>query len=501
MRHCIFANPWLALLGLSLSSFLGCVDFTIVNTALPAIQSSLGATINQLQWIINIFMLTLTALMVVVGRLADIYGRRLVLYVGMAFFAVSSLGAGLASNIYYLIFFRLLQGIGISILYTIPIAIISDLFPENQRGKATGILIGANGFGLAIGPVIGGFIVSILSWRWIFMINLPIVLFSFLCCFKTVRESKSKEHGNKIDWYGFLLLIITLPAFILALVQGNVWGWDSGTIIFLFTITFIGCLLFYFVEKKAESPIIHFKFFTNQIFAAAIFANFALAFFYTVDFFLMPLYLHNIHLQTAYQIGLTILPATALVALLSPLVGYAVDKVGAKKVLLVGFISFTISALLQTYFSAQTSTAFIIFAFIFLGIGWACILSPSIVAALSSVPESISGVAIGTLGTLHNLGGAIGLAIGTVIYHYRAQIAVLTGKNNLVGQWIDQAIADPEHAVAIIQEHTKMNLSAANTLFQHFFVSGYNGAMWLLFLLAVIAFFIVLLGLRGKKNT
>ncbi len=497
-------TSWIALIGICLASFLGCIDFTIVNTALPSIQTELNTTVTTLQWVINIFMLTLAAFMVVMGRIADIYGRRRLLYIGMALFGLSSLGAGLSHSISWLILFRCLQGVAVAILYTVPVAMIPSLFPRELRGKATGILIGVNGFGLAVGPVIGGFILSVLSWHWVFYINLPIILLSLAFCLKTLPESMSHEHGKRIDWWGFILLVIALPTVVLATVEGSAWGWTSTATLGLYAVSAVSLGLFYIVEQRSTSPIISFKLFANRPFIVGILANVALAFFYTLNFFLLPLYLHNLLFETGFEIGLVLLPATALVALLSPVVGTIVDKVGPKKVLMVGFLLFIGSSFLQSFFSADTSMPYILGSLILLGIGWACILSPSIIAALSAVPESISGVAMGSLGTLHNFGGAMGLAIGTALYHSQATwrlIRDLTQQALNVGSWASGVVADPDNAIQLIQQYASTNLQTAQHVFAQSFSQGYQAAMWLLVGVSVLAFLSVLLGSNKRSKT
>jgi len=496
------AKAWVGLIGLCLASFLGCIDFTIVNTALPAIQTSLNAGIAELQWIINIFMLTLSALMVVKGRLADIYGRRRLLYIGITIFAIASLGAGLSPTIEWLIFFRLIQGIGVAILYTVPIAIIPSLFSTDKRGKATGILIGVNGLGLAIGPVIGGFIVSALSWRWIFFVNLPVIMLSILFCLNAIPESKNLDQGAKIDWLGLALLIIGSPLLVLATVQGSSWGWTSVTTLGTYAIALISLLAFYVVERRNDSPIIQFELFKGRVFLAAITANFSLAFFYTVLFFLLPLYLHNVRGQSSDQIGLTLLPATLMVALLSPLVGNILDKRGPKLILLIGFALLAVSAILQLSFDANSSIGFIIATLVLFGIGWGCILSPSIVAALSSVPETVGGVAMGSLGTLHNFGGAIGLALGTVVYNVLAKnnlLAHLAAQHIASGMWVAPIISNPDTAVQNLQATIGIDRMNAEQLVNQFFIHGYHGAMGLLLVMTVVVFLIVAFSFPNKK--
>ncbi|MGB6977209.1 MAG: MFS transporter, partial [Gammaproteobacteria bacterium] len=353
-----------ALIGVSMASFLGCIDFTIVNTALPAIQMTFHATVTQLQWIITIFILALSTCMVIMGRLADIYGRRLILYIGMIVFGLASLGAGLSANIYWLILFRLIQGASCAILYTATGAIVASAFPEQERGKAMGILFGVNGIGLAIGPVLGGVIISALNWRWVFLVNIPIIMISLFICFISVNESKNREHGTEIDWLGLVLLMIGLVCLILGVTQGSVWGWSSAITLSLFAIAGLALILFYKVEIKTSAPIIQFHLFINRMFITSIVATFALAFFYCVAFFLMPLYLRNMRNESGYMIGFMLLPTMVTVAILSPLVGRLVDQLGPKILLISGLAFFVLSAWLQTRFKVDSSLIYILSAFI-----------------------------------------------------------------------------------------------------------------------------------------
>ncbi len=497
-------SNWRALIGISIAGFLGCLDLTIVNTALPAIQANLNLTVTQLQWIMTILLLALTAFMVISGKLADLYGRRLCLYLGMILFALSSLGVGFSSDIQFLIVFRFLQGLSIAFLYTAPVAIIPSIFPAHHQGRATGLLIGANGLGLALGPVIGGLIVSTIGWRWIFFINPPIILISFIFCWNQLVESKSNTTNRKIDWYGFVLLLITVPAGILALVQGETWGWLSLPIISLFLITIIGLVIFYFVESKVTAPIIEFHLLANRIFLIGLTANFALAMFYAVNFFLIPLYLHYIHSLEGYQIGLSLLPATFMVAILSSTTGKIVSKYGPKWILCTGLLLFIISGILQSQFGVHTSIYVILFSYLLFGIGWACILSPSIVAALSSIPKESAGVGMGTVGTLHNLGGAIGLALGTLLYNLLSKselVSSLKKINIQSGDWVNQAIANTDNALKILQNNTTLDIHSITTLFHNYFLKGYQGAMWLVVISSLVAFFTVLMGLKSQKSS
>lgn len=495
-------RKWWVLFGVSIASFLGCIDFTIVNTALPAIQTSLNASVTQLQWIINLFILALSTFMVIMGRLADIYGRRLLLYIGMLVFGFSSLGAGLAVSIDWLLLFRLIQGISCAILYTASGAIVSNAFPAHERGKAIGMLFGINGIGLAVGPVLGGILVSALSWRWIFLVNVPAIVASLMICFVSVRESRNLEQGSNIDWLGLIALVIALPCLVLGITQGDAWGWSSVQTIVSFSVAIIMFIVFYVIEMRTDAPIIQFHLFANRLFITSVVATFSLALFYCLAFFLMPLYLHSIRNDSGYMIGLMLLPTTAAVALLSPFVGRMVDIYGPRIPLVLGFSFFVLSALLQTQFAVNSSLWHILLAFTLMGIGWACILGPSTVAALSSVPESMGAVAMGSSWTLHNIGGAIGLGVGVLIYRLYAQYALvnnLTNQHVALGSWVEEAVANPDVAVTLLQQHTNLSMSEILPLFHQFFIAGYQAAMWLLLLSSLMALGVVFVGMKEQK--
>lgn len=458
MQKRIFLDKrYWALFGVGISSFLGCMDFTIVNTALPSIQNSFNTSINQLQWVINIFVLALSANMVIMGRIADIYGRKRILYLGLFIFAISSFFAGVSPSINWLIFWRLIQGISAAIFYTTSGAIASNIFDIEERGSAMGIFFGISFTGLAAGPVLGGLIVGSVGWRWIFLINVPLVVICLLICWLTIAESNSLNSNKKIDYRGAVILMLGVTGLVFALTQANSWGWLSYKIILIFLFSGIMLALLYYEEKHITSPIINFSFFVNRKFISSIVATVGLAFFYCVAFFLMPLYLHLIKGESSYTIGLMLLPTTLCVALTSPYAGKIVDRKGPEKVLILGLFLFIFSAILQANFSSNSSIIILLIAFIFMGVAWGLIAGPSVVLAMSALPSSCEAFASGTLWTLHNIGGAIGLALGVAVY--REQV---TKHNNL-------------------------------------FIFGYRSAMYLLVVSSTIALIILLWNLRKEQ--
>lgn len=405
---------WLALAGIAIASFLGCIDFTIVNTAIPAIQRSLSAEVEQAQWIVTVFVMALSACMVAAGRLADLLGRRRLLYAGMLAFGAASLGAGLAQSMAALVAWRLLQGVACAGLYTTSAAIVAHTFPDSERGRALGLLFAANGLGLAIGPVAGGLLVASLGWRSVFLLNVPLIAAAFALCLGRVRESRGER--ARFDAAGFALLAAALPCVLLAIAHGGAWGWTSGATLGTAGAGLTLLLAFVLVERSVAAPLLQLSLFMNGRFLLAGLANFSLAFFYCAAFFLLPLYLSTVRGQDSGAIGWLLLPVTAVMAAVSPLAGRAADRFGTAPLLAGGFAFLALSAAMQAGFTVATNWAWVIAVLAAMGIGWGCILGPATVAALACVPPQLSGVAMGASWTLHNLGAALGLTIATVVF-------------------------------------------------------------------------------------
>ncbi|MCC3769352.1 MFS transporter [Streptomyces sp. UNOC14_S4] len=491
-------RKWWAFTGVGLISFLGCIDLTIVNTAAPQIQADLGASVTDLQLIVNMFIVALSMFMVTMGRLADTYGRRRVLYAGTVLFGLASLGAGLASSTGWLIAFRFLQGAAGAVLYTSTGAIVQNAFPAEQRGRAIGALYGVNGFGLAVGPLLGGVIVSALDWHWVFWVNVPLVVIALAICSFSVTESRNEEAGPGLDWAGLVLISLGIPAVVLAFTLGGTWGWSSGRTLGLLAFAVVVLIVFYFVERRAADPIISFKLFKHRAFLGAIVSDFALACFYTSVLFLIPLYLSEVRGHGGYATGALLLPCTAVMSVLSPFVGRFTDRFGPRKLLAFGFIMFTVSALLLTRLEADSSLGYLAASLVAMGIGWAFILGPATVSALSSVPERQAGLAVGSSWTFHNLGGAIGLAAAVVLFRSRGESSLtsaLADRGIPTGDWTHDVAADPERAADVLRDHTSLTDTDITKVFGDMFAHGTQAAMWLVAGTSVAA--LVVLGLLG----
>ena len=498
------ARKRLALAGLSLSAFVAYLDFAIVNTALPSIQRDLSLTFVELQWVMNIFVLALCIFMVNMGRFGDIFGRSVLLYTGLACFAAASLLAGLAPNGATLISARAFQGFAITMIVPSSLALVSQTASQSQQGRAMGIWTSITGVGLAIGPVAGGLLTSALSWRWIFLVNIPIVAIAFALCWVSVKEVTRRDTEERVDWAGFLLMIVGIGSLVSAVVQGPEWGWTSPATIALALAALVSFGLLYVVESKVQSPILKLALFANRAFLSGAFANFTLIGFAYSAFFLMPLYLRSIVGQEAYQTGFSMLPVTLLIVLVAPIAGRIVDRKGAKLPVLLGLLSLAASALVQSTLRENSSLLHILAGFVFVGLGWGLILSSAAFSAISSLPQTLSGTASGALWTVQNLGGSIGLAIAGTIFRHAERTSLMNGLaasdirlTQDQQDLIRSLLSDSSEAKRIIGEFPSGIAESLWPLFRNAFLHGYSCAFLFLLGLSLAAFLVVAATMRN----
>ena len=402
-------------IGLATASFLGCIDLTIVSTALPAITRDLTTTIGISQLVLSGFLTALAMFMVTAGRLGDRFGRRRVLLAGLAVFVVGSVAAALAPGIGWLIVARFVQGAACAVLYTGTSTLVEQLFPEGERGRAVGWLYAVNGVGLAIGPVLGGLLVPAFGWSSVFWINVPFGLVAIVLILAAVPAPEPAGH-TAADPAGQVLLAVTVAAAVAFVSLPESAGWLSVPVLSAATLAVLGAAGLIVVERRADQPLLDIALFTHPRFGAALLSDFFLAAFYASALLVLPPYLADRHDLGERTIGVSLLLVSATMALTSPRVGRWVDRVGPTTPLRYGFGALTIAAVATLIGGLSGSLVVLVTGFVFFGLGWASILAPATLAALSSVPAAESGFAIGASWTFHNLGGALGAAVAAAIY-------------------------------------------------------------------------------------
>lgn len=405
----------LAFIGISGAGFLAFLDFTVVNTALPVIQKELNMNLLSLQWILNIYLLVLAVLMVVSGKLGDIYGHRRVFYAGIIIFVIGSLTAGLAPHGSIIILGRFLQAIGASILFPIAAALLSEVFHDNST-KALGIYGAIGGAGLVIGPILGATLTTYLGWRYIFFINIPIGLLCLLACLPAVPASPINRH-IKIDWVGLVLFIIGMGSLVYGVIHSATAGFNSlSTWIFL-AIGLLGLITFIYFEKKVSQPLIDSGILTHPLFLLGAFSNMMAGITSNIALFFLPLYLHNTREISVMDTGIILSSITVSYIIFSTLLNRLEKKLGLISMLIAGITSSVVAALLQYLLNLSISAYVTILPCIFIGFTWAVGNILAVVAAHQSVTKDKIGVTTGTLFTFFNVGGSIALALAAVLFH------------------------------------------------------------------------------------
>ncbi len=415
-------RKWWTLGAMCLALFMIMLDNTVVNVALPSIQEDLGTTISGLEWIVNGYTLSFAVLLAVGGRLGDIFGRRKMFVVGVIVFTFASTTAGFAPNDFALVASRVLQGAGAAFMMPGTLSIITDAFPAHERGKAIGTWAGVSALALAIGPVLGGFLTEYVSWRAIFYINLPVGILAVLAALFIVRESRDTTVGRRVDLLGVGVLTVSLSALVLALIEGNAWGWGSPAVFGLIAASVLLMVVFVAVENRVKAPIIEFALFKSRNFIGAVTVAFIISFAMLGVFFFLALYMQNILGYSALEAGVRFLPTTLVIMVTAPLAGRLSDRIGPRWPMVVGMTLIATSLYLFSTIEVGTTFSGLWVGFMILGAGIGLTMSPMSTAAMNSVAKTKAGVASGVLSMFRMIGGTFGVAALGALFQNQAQV-------------------------------------------------------------------------------
>ncbi|HET7443106.1 MAG TPA: MFS transporter [Solirubrobacterales bacterium] len=409
-------RKWWTLGAMCFALFMIMLDNTVVNVALPSIQKDLGASISGLEWTVNGYTLSFAVLLATGGRLGDIFGRRRMFLAGVVIFAVSSATAGLAPDETALVVSRVAQGIGAALMMPGTLSIITDAFPANERGKAMGTWAGVSALALAVGPVLGGFLTEHVSWRAIFYLNIPVAIGAVLATIFAVRESRDTSVGRDVDYAGVAVLTAGLTALVLALVEGNSWGWGSPEVIGLLVGAAVALPLFVFVENRVKAPMVQFDLLSDRNFLGAVVVALIITFAMMGVFFFLALYMQDILGYTPLEAGIRFLPSTLMIVAVAPVAGRLADRFGPRWLIAGGLA--LVAASLFSFSGIATDSGYLdlLPGFMLLGIGVAMTMSPMTSAAMNAVPVQKAGIASGILSMFRMVGGSLGIAITGAIF-------------------------------------------------------------------------------------
>ena len=440
-------SPWAVLAVLCLGLFMILLDGTIVNIAIPHIQTAFKTSFSNIEWVMNAYILTFAVLLVTLGRFGDLWGRRKLFIAGLALFTTGSLACGLAPTIGALIVFRVVQAVGGAAMMPATLSIIAAVFPADKRGAAMGVWGGVSGLATAIGPTLGGILVQyatwpsvVGSWRWIFLVNLPIGAAGVLLAVRLVPESKNPTAVETLDLSGVGLISAALACLTFALIEGQRYGWTSATIVLLFAGAALGIGLFYRHEHRVRQPLIDFSLFRNLNFAAGNVTGLLLSAAMMGAFFTIPIFLQSVLGFSAIKAGLVMVPMSVVIIFAAPVAGLLSDRLGSKWIVAVGMLVLAFGLAWMAglvpgvaKISPATTPASLLVPFVLSGIGIGLAVAPVTSAVMATAPRDRVGNASGVLSTMRQIGSLMGIAVLGAVLQNRITANVTAGIDGIQG--------------------------------------------------------------------
>jgi EmrB/QacA subfamily drug resistance transporter len=403
-------KKWWTLVAVSVGLFMIMLDNTIVNVALPSIERDLHMQLSELEWIVSGYALTFAALMLIGGKLADAYGRRLVFVTGIVVFTLASLACGLAPSGGALIGARVAQGVGAALMNPATLSIIAVTFPPRERGTAIGLWAGVSALALAIGPLVGGLLTEHAGWNWIFFINVPVGALGIAASFLLIDESRDETH-ERLDLPGLATSGIGLFALTYGLIEANNYGWGSARIVGSFVIAAVSLTVFVLLERHRRAPMLDLTLFRNRTYVGANLAMLLVALAMFGVFFFVSLYMQNVLGYSAVQAGAAFLPMTLLIIVAAPAAGRASDRWGSRWLISGGMVLLALQLAYFSQLSSDTTFWQLLPALVLGGFGMSMTMTPSSAAAMRAVPIAKAGVGSAVLNACRQVGGSTGIAL------------------------------------------------------------------------------------------
>jgi EmrB/QacA subfamily drug resistance transporter len=414
------ARKWWTLLAVCMGIFMLLIDITIVNVALPDIQKSLHSSFSDLQWVVDAYALTLAALLLTAGSLADQLGRRRAYATGIALFTLASLLCGLASSPLFLNLARGAQGVGGATMFATSLALIAQEFQGRERGTAFSAFGATIGFSVAIGPLLGGAITDGLGWEWIFLVNVPVGVVLIVITLTRLAESRDPE-ARGVDWAGAVTFTAALFLLVLALIRSNAKGWGSAYILTLLILAAVLLVAFWLVERSQERPMLDLELFRKPAFTGASIAAFAMSAAMFSLFLYLVLYLQNVLGYSPLEAGLRFLPLSLASFLVAPVSGALSARLPARWFLGGGLALVGIALLLMRGVHDSSGWTALLPGFLVGGCGVGLVNPPLASTAVGVVPPERSGMASGINTTFRQVGIATGIAALGAIFQTRVQ--------------------------------------------------------------------------------
>ena len=500
-------NKWVVAGTVMTGTMMAVLDSSIVNVALPDMAGTLGASIEEIAWVVTGYILSNVIIMPILGTLAEQIGRKRMYQMAVVLFTVASMLCGLARSLEVIVFFRVLQGIGGGVLMTVSQAILRESFPTEEQGMAMGVY----GMGVviapALGPTLGGWLTDTYSWPWVFYINVPIGILNFFLVQRFIHDPSFLERKRGgMDWTGIALLALGLGALQLMLEKGESKDWfDSRLIVALAVVAAVGLLVFIWHELRTPKPAVDLSLLKNQSFTAATAVGGVLGLGLYASLFILPLFLQTILGYSAFESGLALMPRSLAMAVGMPLSGRLYNRLGPRIMVLVGLVVSTYSFWDLSRMTAVTGFWDIFWPQVWQGMGFSLLFVPLSTAALATIERHRLTAATGLYNVVRQVAGSVGIAIaatevsrGTARY-----FAVLTSHVTLYDattrQWLGAVTASMQRFGASAVEAEQRALALLHQTIEHqAAVLSYDFVLYLIAILFVLAFPLALLLRQGE---
>ncbi|MGH8161153.1 MAG: DHA2 family efflux MFS transporter permease subunit [Gammaproteobacteria bacterium] len=421
----ISRGTWMALAAMGLAVFVIANDFTAMAVALADIEHDFNADVATVQWVINAYALVFGVLIITGGKLADLYGRRRIFFVGAAIFALFSLLGGLATNAVWLIVARAIMGVGGALMWPAVLGMTFVALPPRKAGLAGGLILGLCGIGNAAGPLIGGVLIAAFNWRWILFLNVPIAMVACVVTWLKVHQPTGKTADARLDYTGVSVLSIGLVSLLFALDEASAWGFSNPFVLGLFVLFVVLIAVFPFVEKRAgEQALLPGSLLRSREFASSCVAVLLLSSIFFAAIVYLPEFMQKILGYSALEAGLGLLPMMLTFTFTSFAAGTLYERLGAKLIIALGAALMTIGALLLSFLQPQAGFGSIVAAMILLGIGLGLFISSVTTAGVTALDPSQASLAGGVIYLFQIAGGSIGLGLVTAVFISTANASI-----------------------------------------------------------------------------
>ncbi len=495
--------PVMPLIAMGLGVLILANDFSALNVALPQIEKDFDAQVSTVQWVVNAYALVFGMLIVAGGRLADLFCRRRMFFIGTAIFTFFSILGGAAQSIDWLIAARCLMGIGGALMWPAILGMTYAALPEEKAGLAGGLILGAAGLGNVIGPLLGGVLTDVLSWRWIFFANIPIAAFAVLVTLWKMHQVETRTEGERIDYAGIATLSIALIALLVALDQATDWGWGDPRIVVLLAIFVVLLPVFVVIERRmGDSALIPPDVARNTSFAASCLAILMMSATFFASLLYLPQFMIKLFDYSPIGAGLGLLPMMGMFAITSFVAGPLYNRVGAKLIITVGAACVAIGPFLLSFAHSDSTLGTLVPGMVVLGIGLGLFYSSATTAGVTAVGPERTSLAGGLVYMFQIAGGSVGLGLTTTVF----TSGIHTSLADDIGPGVPERSQNAIHGILAGTDSAKQALSDFTTkgadqvlqIVREAFAAGFHSALLLDAALALVGFLIALFFVGGR---